>query len=74
MERNLVKIKNKETGLFWYGFSKGEKQGWEHALSNGDDEPDCAEENCTHYDLNLENEYNYVMSNFVMGEHQMITI
>lgn len=67
-----AKIKNIETGLFWYGFGKGE--GLKGSLFAETDFPDVEENKATHYDLNNDNEAAYVKDNFKKDEHEIILI
>lgn len=67
-----VKIKNTKTGLFWYGFGKGE--GIKESLLGETDYPDVEEDKATHYDLNNDNEAAYVQENINKIEHEIILI
>ena len=73
MDNKLVKIKNKSTGLFWYGF--GEKINIPNQFNFKETKhDDVNEHSCTHFDLNNKNEAEYVENNFNPLKHEYIFV
>jgi hypothetical protein len=73
MTAKYVKIKNKSTGLFWYGF--GEPVSLPSQFDFEETKLDDREEPvCTWFDLNVDVEKEYLLNNVNPLEHEYIEV